>query len=158
MKSLGKDFRKKIAVSLEMWKRKAYICVPFWKHRKSEAGIVLKKWWFYNPETGIKLQVILKKLFLREEVNKSRKFFEILVRNIEINRQVNYANITCFCWKTEDFSFSFLNIWIWKGIITLLLRRVWSWLRMNAGGVLNTCKLCGNRESLLSADERRTAE
>ena len=36
--------------------------------------------------------------------------------------------------------------------------RVWFWLRLNAGGMPNTCKSNGNDESLLSGDEWRTGE
>ena len=43
-----------------------------------------------------------------------------------------------------------------KQFLYYLQRRVWSWLRMNASGRLNTCKSNGNRKSLLFADEWRT--
>ena len=36
-------------------------------------------------------------------------------------------------WNELDFEFVLKRIWD-------ILTRVWSWLRMNAGGVLNTCK------------------
>ena len=36
--------------------------------------------------------------------------------------------------------------------------RVWSWLRLNAGGMLYTCKSNGSMESLLSDGEWRTGE
>ena len=57
-----------------------------------------------------------------------------------------------------------LKEWTRNSLRSLILRasnlnwRVWSWLRLNAGGRPNTCKSSGSTESLLSGDERRTGE
>ena len=49
--------------------------------------------------------------------------------------------------SNKELNHSSVNDWInLKGCFDTILSRVWSWLRMNAGGVLNTFKSNGQRD------------
>src|SRR6476469_4068570 len=76
-------------------------------------------------------------------LNRTSSFFELVVR-----LQSGFRALHGF--KVCSSSF--------RGWVFEHQRRVCSWLRTNAGGVLNTCKSNGDDESLLLSDQWRTGE
>ena len=80
----------------------------------------------------------------------SRKFFTFL-RTVWKTKTVKREIASCYI----EWIKHFLSLWLnqcesqlsrckHRWIANTFYQRVWSWLRMNAGGVLNTCKSNGN--------------